>query len=78
MTNPDDPETMTECVWVKATYGSGPTSIFMEIALREPVANATHKMEVKQLLNDSRFVDDLCHSDDNPTRLVENVLFAMI
>ena len=73
VTNPEDPETMTECVWLKATYGSAPTSIFMEIALREPVANATDKLEVKELLNDSRFVDDLCHSDDNPTRLVANV-----
>ena len=73
VTNPDDPETMTECVWLKATYWSAPTSIFMEIALREPVANATDKLEVKELLNDSRFVDDLCHSDDNPTRLVANV-----
>ena len=45
----------------------------MEIALREPVANAAEKLEVKELLNDSRFVDDLCHSDDNQTRLVENV-----
>ena len=45
----------------------------MEITLREPVANAADKTEVKELLNDSRFVDDLCHSDDNPTRLVENV-----
>ena len=37
------------------------------------MANATDKLEVKELLNDSRFVDDLCHSDDNPTRLVANV-----
>ena len=46
VTNKDDPDTMTECVWIKATYGSGPTSIFMEIALREPVANAADKTEV--------------------------------
>ena len=34
VTNPDDPDTMAECVWLRATYGSAPTSIFMEIALR--------------------------------------------
>ena len=71
--NPDDPNTMTECCWLRATYGSAPTSIFMEIALREQVGGATDDEEVKELLNDSRFVDDLCASDHNPTRLVANM-----
>ena len=31
----------------------------MEIALREDVANATDEPDVKEMLNDSRFVDDL-------------------
>ena len=58
--NPDDPSSMTECCWLCATYGSSPTSIFMEIALREEVATATDDKDVKEMLNDSRFVDDLC------------------
>ena len=64
---------MTECVWTKATYGSGPTGIFMEIALREPVVEAAEKPEVKELITSSRFVDDLGHSDDDHERLIEHV-----
>ena len=64
---------MKECVWTKATYGSGPTGIFMEIALREPLADAAVKPEVKELLADSHFVDDLGHSDDDHQRLIEHV-----
>ena len=73
VSNPNDPNTMTECCWLRATYGSAPTSIFMEIALREQIGGATVDEEVKELLNDSRFVDDLCASDHNPTRLVANM-----
>ena len=40
---------------------------------REPVVDAAEKPEVKELLADSRFVDDLCHSDDDHERLVEHV-----
>ena len=57
---------------MRATYGSSPTGIFMEIALREEVAPATDDEDVKDMLNDSRFVDDLCASDD-PTKLVANL-----
>ena len=45
----------------------------MEIALREYVAPATDNDDVKDMLNDSRFVDDLCASDDDPTKLVYNL-----
>ena len=45
----------------------------MEIILREPVAESTSKPEVKTLLNDNRFVDDLGASDHDHIRLVEEV-----
>ena len=45
----------------------------MEIILREPVAQATPMPEVKILLNDNRFVDDLGVSDHDHQRLVEQV-----
>ena len=44
--NPDDPNTMTECCWLRATYGSAPTSIFMEIALREQVGGVRNCEEL--------------------------------
>ena len=45
----------------------------MEIILREPVAQATHMQEVKILLNDNRFVDDLGVSHHDHQVLVEQV-----
>ena len=45
----------------------------MEIILREPEAESTSKTEVKTLLNDNRFVDDLGASDHDHIRLVEEV-----
>ena len=45
----------------------------MEIALRKDVAGATDEEDVKEMLNDSRFVEDLCASDHDPTRLVANM-----
>ena len=45
----------------------------MEIALREPLVDAAEKPEVKELIADSRFVDDLGHSDDDHERLIEHV-----
>ena len=71
--NKDDITSMKECLWTKCTYGSGPTGIYMEIILREPVAESTSKPEVKTLLNDNRFMDDLGASDHDPIRLVEEV-----
>ena len=71
--DPQDPTSVTECCWLSATYGSAPTGIFMEIALREDVAPATDNNDVKDTLNDRWFVDDLCASDDDPTMLVYNL-----
>ena len=45
----------------------------MEIALREDVANAIDEEDVKEMLNDSRFVDDLAVSSQDPTKLVINM-----
>ena len=45
----------------------------MEIALREEVATATDEEDVKEMLNDSRFVDDLAASDHDPTKLIVNM-----
>ena len=71
--NKDDITSMKECLWTKCTYSYGPTSIYMEIILREPVAESTSKPEVKTLLNDNRFVDDLGASDHDHITLVEEV-----
>ena len=64
--NKDDITSMKECLWTKCTYGSGPTGIYMEIILREPVSESTSKPEVKALLNDNRFVDTLERVIMNP------------
>ena len=54
-------------------YGSGPTGICLEIGLRENVAPATPIIEVKNMLNDSRFVDDLADSYDDADKLIFNL-----
>ena len=42
--NVDDPSSLAEACWLVATYGSSPTGIFLEIALREDVTNCSNLM----------------------------------
>ena len=51
----------------------GPTEIYLEIGLRDNVAPATPIIEVKNMLNDSRFVDDLADSNEDADKLIFNL-----
>ena len=71
--DPQDPKSIEEAVWLVATYGSSPTGICLEIALREHVAPSTENPDVKEMINNTRFVDDQADSSPDKAKLISNI-----
>merc|ERR1712055_1054849 len=63
--DPKDPSSIDEAVWLVATYGSSPTGICLEIGLREQVAPSTDNLQVKEMIHNTRFVDDQADSSSD-------------
>merc|ERR1712236_155333 len=72
--DPSNPSSIDEAVWLVATYGSSPTGICLEIGLREHVAPSTDNLEVKEMIHDSRFVDNLADSNKDKDKLIKNII----